>query len=389
MTIAQWQNNKAPNNRDSVEWVGLKLLIQYFNERFRKRGSIMPAKYAQICLKTANKASQSTTGGTAQTHDTGIYEYLDSYDDQKDREHLIGIAIDIEQEEDEEYRVRSAVVTAIACCRAKDGETPVRVLSTLEEILQGEDESVIRNLVSLEEAQLIEKKKKIRKKVYQNESFYEEDAIVYEERNLRDEIIELPYSSSSLIGETLLSLCYVNARPRLIEDPTTGKASQSKANHPVIPLMHACYRWLQWDLYKENIRLEDEMVNMTGIGKCSNIAPCAITGLCSLALLRQVTTDSDADNMNTSNDRSKKRKNESISKMVDDATSVQYYIEIFNARPIRSDATRAAAAQAITCLCCAVDRTENRDEDPTGLLKALNFLLDSILGKSSLHNNIQ
>jgi hypothetical protein len=379
LAIAQWQNNKAPTNKDSVEWVGLTLLIQYFNERFRKYDSIMPAKFAQVCLKTASKAAQSMTTGGAQADDTGEYQYLDMFDDEAVREEVIESAIEIEQEEDEEYRVRSAVITAIACCRAKDGQSPPLVLSFLEEILQGEDDSVVSNLVTLEEGQLIEKKK-IRKKIEQQEVLAAEDGLVNVERNLNEELYDLPYASSSLIAETLLSLCHVNASPRLIEDPTTGKVSQSKANHPIIPLMQACYRWLQWALYKEDIRLEVETVNMTGVGKSSAIAPSAITALYSMGLLRQVTTDSDADTtLNV--DSTKKRKNESISKMIDDATSVQYYMDIFNARPFRTDAIRAAAAQAITCLCCAVDRNGNGGDNPTGLLKALNFLLNSVLGK--------
>ena len=287
-------------------------------------------------------------------------------------------AIEIENEEDEEYRVRSAVVTTIACCRAKDGQSPTPVLSILEEILQGEDESVMTNLVTLEESKLI-KRKKLRKTVQHQAALNEDDAIVYTERNLSEEISELAYVSSSLIAETLLALCYINASPRLIEDPATGRASQSKANHPVIPLMQACYRWLQWDLYKEDIRLEAEMMNMTGVGKSSTIAPCAITAFCALTILRQVTTDSDADSTNLS-DKKKKRKSESISRMIDDATSVQYYVDIFDARPFRADATRAAAAQAITCLCCAVNRNDD-GEDPIGLLTALEFLLSRILGE--------
>ena len=378
LAIAQWQNNKAPNNKDSVEWVGLTLLMQYFNERFRKYGNIIPAKFLQICLKTASKADDANTTGGAQIDDTGQYQYLDNFEDPSVRKEVIERAIEIEPEEDEEYRVRSSVVIAIACCRAKDGQTPPLVLSFLEEILQGDDDCAVTNLLTLEEGQLI-RKKKAPKIHEQEESLTGEDTMVIAERNLFEEINDIPYTTSSLIAETLLSLCYINASPSLIEDPTTGKISQSKANHPVIPLMQLCYRWLQWDLYKEDIRLESEMANKTGIGKFSVIAPCAITGLCSLALLRQVTTDSDTDTAKLT-DTNKKRMQESISRMIDDATSVQYYIDIFNARPIRSDAIRAAAAQAITCLCCAVDRNET-DDDARGLLKALQFLLECILGK--------
>ena len=376
--IAQWQNNKAPNTKDSFEWTGLKLLIQYFNERFRSHGSVTPNKFFKVCLKTASKPGQSASAGGAQSDESGQYQYLDDFDDENLRERVVESAISVEKEEDEEHRVRSAAITAIACCRAKDGQTPPLVLRMLEEILAGGDEAVIMNQMSLEENRLIEKKK-LRKTLDDQDISNDEDAMVYTERDLYEEIEELPYSSAFLIGETLLSVCYVNASPKLIEDPTTGKASQSRAHHPVIPLMQACYRWLQWDLYKEDVWLEDEMINMTGMGRNSIIASCAITALYSLALLRQITTDSDADVTHNA-DKSKKRKSDAVHKMIDDATSVQYYIDIFDAKPFRADSTRVAAAQAITCLCCAVDRNDD-GVDATGLLKALNFLLNRILGE--------
>jgi hypothetical protein len=339
----------------------------------------MPLKYKQVCLKTSNKGLPSSTSGGGQADDSGQYQYLDMYDDPSEREEMIESALDIEDEEDEEYRVRAAVITAISCCRAKDGQSPPLVLSILEEILQGDDESVITNVVTLEEGQLIEKKRARKKVEFHESSQNEEDVIVYTERKLCGDMQELSYSSSSLIGETLLSLCYINACPQLIEDPTTGMTSQSKANHPATQLMQACYRWLQWDLYKEDVRLEAEMMNLTGIGIKSHIAPCAIIGLYSLALLRQVTTDVEADTTIHA-DENKKRKKEGIPKLIEDSASVHFYMDIFDTRPTRSDITRAAAAQAVTCLCCAIDRVDNR-ADPIGLLKALVFLLNRILGR--------
>jgi len=372
LALAQWQNNKAPSFKDSYDWVGLKLLIQYFNERFcQHASSMMPAKYAKICVKMLNNAQSAST--TSRARSSGEYQYLDLFHS-NDRETVIENAIEIEQEEDEEYRVRSAVITAIASCRAKDGQSPVLVISILEKILQCQDESVTTNLVSLEESRLIEKKKK--RKTVTSQQILDDNA-VYSERNLRDEFKDLPYVSSSLIAETLLSLCYVNASPNVIEDPTTGKHIQSKAKHPVIPLMEACQRWLEWDLYKEDIQCEDEVVNMTGIGRNSVIAPNAITGLCSLALLRQVTTDADTDNTDKT-EPSNKRKIDRVAEMIQNVTSAQYYIDIFDSTPVRADTTRAAAAQAVTCLCCAADRIPN-DRDSIGLLTALEFLLERIL----------
>ncbi len=382
LAIAQWQNNKAPNTKDSFEWTGLKLLIQYFTERFRSNGSVTPNKYFKVCLKTGSKPAQS---GVAQSDDSGQYQYLDEFDDEAMRERVVENAINVEKEEDEEHRVRAAAITAIACCRAKDGQTPLLVLRMLEDILQSEDDAVVMNQMSLEENRLIERKK-VRKTVEEPEISKGEDAIVYTERNLYQEIEDLPYSSASLIGDTLLSVCYVNASPKVIEDPTTGKASQYKGHHPVIPLMQACYRWLQWDMYKEDVWLEAEMNNMTGIGRNSIIASCAITGLCCLALLRQITTDSDADATYNSDKSKKRKKSDQIYKMIDEATSVQYYIDIFDTKPFRADSTRIAAAQSVVSLCCAVDRNDHGGEEATGLLKALNFLLSRILGMLLMTN---
>ena len=216
-----------------------------------------------------------------------------------DQDALIEEAIDIENEEDEEYRVRSAVITAIASCRAKDGLSPPLVLSVLERILHGEDESGLVNLVSLEEDQHIRKKRK-----KPEESKGRRDVgnplSTGETMSSFGEIDELPYISSGLIADALLSLCFINVRPAVIDDPTTGKQLQSRANHPCIPLMSLAYRWLEWDLFKEAIRKETELQTMTGIGNDQSIiSTCAITALYSLALLRQVTTETSADNLVT------------------------------------------------------------------------------------------
>ena len=65
--------------------------------------------------------------------------------------------------------------------------------------------------------------------------------------------------------------------------------------------------------------------------------------------------------------------------MVTKATSTQYYLEILDSNPQKSDGTRAAAAQAIApCLCCAAGR--NEEQEAVGLLTALELLLERILG---------
>jgi hypothetical protein len=63
-------------------------------------------------------------------------------------------------------------------------------------------------------------------------------------------------------------------------------------------------------------------------------------------------------------------------------STAQFYVDIFDTEPQRNDLTRAACAQAIVCVCCAADRFEKESVQPVGLLTALEFLLDRIIGKS-------
>lgn len=189
-----------------------------------------------------------------------------------------------------------------------------------------------------------------------------------------DELQEIPYSSSNLISSALLSLCYINTSPALIDD-STGKQVQSKSPHPCVPLLNLCYRWLEWDLYREGVQMETESKSLVFTGKSSQIAPCAITGLCMLALLRQSTTDSSVD----PHKEDSSNPSDSLSSIIEEASNTKYYMNIFDSR--RSDATRAAAAQAILCLCCAADRFQDNAQ-PVGLLTGLEFVLDKILDLS-------
>jgi hypothetical protein len=60
-----------------------------------------------------------------------------------------------------------------------------------------------------------------------------------------------------------------------------------------------------------------------------------------LHFLKHITIDIDVDSTNTT-DKNTKRKHESDYKIINDATSVQYYINKFDTRPIRADTTMAA-----------------------------------------------
>lgn len=375
LAIAQWQNNKAPATKNSVGWVGLQLLVQYLNERFYKDGSIANAKFSRLCLESLNR-SQPKSGNSngRSTRNSHLYHYLDHFDED-DRLSAIEHCHSIEKEEDEEYRVRSAVVTAIASIRARDGATPPIVLDVLSKILQGDDESGSIKLESIEEERFIRKKRRRKDAEDSNEN----DSSLYTDEQLYFEgIEELPYSSTSLIADAILALCYINARPELVDDPMTGKQVQSSADHPCIPLMKSCFRWLQWDLYKETIQIETEMKQLSSIGRNSTIAPCAITALYSLVLLRQSTTDSAVSLRKSAETIAQKRKREQDIEFIEKVTTTDFYIQIFDDIPLRPDSTRSAAAQAILCLCCAGDRN-NASEEPIGLLTGLEFILERIL----------
>jgi hypothetical protein len=296
------------------------------------------------------------------------------YYTERDRLSAIQNAKAVEREEDEEYRVRSAVVTAISCVRAKDGLTPPLVLDILEKVLQGNDDVTPSNAESLEEDLLIRNKKRRKLSLSQPYPTQVEDEV--EEEQWFEDMQNMPYSSSFLVADALLALCYINARPEIIDDPSPGKQTQSRENHPCLPLMILSRRWLDWDLYKESIMMEREANHLSPIGRPSFIAPCAITALYSLALLRQSTTDSSVDETASSKDTKSSPEN---SELLDAAIDSNFYVNLFDATPRRSDATRAAAAQAVLCLCCASDR--NNTGEAIGLLIGLEFALKRMLGK--------
>mmetsp|Transcript_44511 Transcript_44511/g.50305 ORF Transcript_44511/g.50305 Transcript_44511/m.50305 type:complete len:1980 (-) Transcript_44511:115-6054(-) len=382
LAIAQWQNNKAPRHNKDIgqgNWVGLHLLIQYFRERFYNNGSIMPIKFNRVAVKKNHvETSQTVTnvdGSTPslKTSEDDGYQYLDDFDEGVERAAVLEEADEVEVEEDEEYRVRSAVITAIASIRAKDGMTPTSVLQFLETVLSAVDAEMVGNLVTPDEEILMEKK---RRRV-------NEEKVESEDEESDDEVEDIvvnsmPVASNMLISDTLLALCHINISPSFISDPTTGKSVQSTARHPVSKLMEISRRWLEWELYRERIRKESESKSLAGIsGVCyETIAACAITALCTLSILRQSTTDSPADSVRdvaTFQNNKNREKNK-----LDEVATASFYISIFDSEPNRSDVTRAACAQAIACVCCAADRFEN-ERKPVGLLTALEFMFQQIV----------
>lgn len=389
LAIAQWQNNKAPSTKNTMSanhWVGMTLLIQYFRERFYNNGTIMPVKFNRVVLKKndmeVNQAAQAGEGAAPASSKSNddAYSYLDSFQEGAEREVVLEEADEVEVEEDEEYRVRSAVITAIASVRAKDGMTPDSAIQFLETVLESVDAEMVGNLVSPDEDIFLEKRR--RKAAARNKNDEDEEEV----DDLNDGVVSsLPHVSSMLVADALLALCHVNISPTLITDPTTGKPVQSSAIHPVSNLIEISRRWLEWELYRESIRAEIELESRAGVaGVCyDTIAACAITALSSLAILRQSTTDPqvEADNKPASADEELEIVSEVTKRLdkLDEVTSAQFYVDIFDHEPLRSDVTRAACAQAITCICCAADRFEDETKKPIGLLFSLEFLLQRIV----------
>ncbi|KAL7553517.1 hypothetical protein ACHAWF_016790, partial [Thalassiosira exigua] len=381
LAIAQWQNNKAPESKDVVggsAWLGLDLLMQYFRERFMCNGVVLPVNFRR-CVLHRHIVGGASGGDT--TSDGG-YQYLDALTEKEDRANAIEFADEVEIEEDEEYRVRSACVTAIASIRAQDGMTPKPVLTFLEEVLISGDKAAIGSLLLPNEEEQLKKK--------QDQAL--NDEVAHNRRIIGpndDDVSNLPYASLSLVADALLALCYVNVQPQSDFDPTSGgRVINSKAeDHPILALMESCLGWLEWDLERTRLRAEANRANLTGVGDAchSTIAPCAITALCHMALLKQSTTLIPAgDKDSSTTDRADgghsfgvKRKPEEIE--MDKTSTAQFYIDIFDDKLVKADSVRAAAAQSVVCICCAADRNEAVKKDPLGLLVSLEFLLDRLL----------
>jgi hypothetical protein len=397
LAIAQWQNNKAPNTKDAVmadNWVGLSLLIQYFRERFYSNAVVMPVKFSRLALRRSEIELRQEAAATAEAgasnpapnHDDDAYQYLDTLEEGEERAGALADAEEVEMEEDEEYRVRSAVITAIASIRAKDGMTPPLAIHFLETVLEGEDAEMVGKLMFPDEELMVEKTfRQMRAQAASVREESEVDDVTGDDRPAPS----LNYVPSMLVADALLSLCYVNSSPALIMDPTTGKPVQASGKHPVARLMELARGWLDWELYREKVRSEVALESLTGVsGNCHDtIAACAITALSSLAILRQSTMDSlDVDELKKDMTSIGDHGNVSQQALgqndkLHQVSTAQFYVDIFDSEPQRNDLTRAACAQAIVCICCAADRFETESVEPVGLLTALEFLLDRIIGK--------
>ena len=387
LAIAQWQNNKAPKHRNDMgraSWVGLQLLIQYFRERFYNNDTVMPVKFNRVVVKKNDVVDTSQTvanpeGSTPslKANEDDGYRYLDAFDEGEERAEVLEEADVVEVEEDEEYRVRSAVIAAVASIRAKDGMTPTSAVKFLEIVLEAVDAEMVGNLVTPDEEVLMEKK---RRKVNEEKLEEGDDDSVDEVEAVV--VTSLPYASSMLVADALLALCHINISPAFITDPNTGKSVQSTAMHPVAKLMEISRRWLEWELYRERIRGEIEIESLTGVsGVCyDTIAACAITALSTLSILRQSTTDPLPESSKDSGMQGDVEDSNSVRRnKLEEVAAASFYISIFDSKPYRSDVTRAACAQAITCICCAADRFESEIKKPVGLLTALEFIFERIV----------
>lgn len=335
----------------------------------------MPNKFSRLVLKKSeeevHQAAAAAEGGvaTSQPSYDDTYEYLDTLDNDEMKEALES-AEAVEVEEEKEYRVRSAAVIAVACIRAKDGLTPQVAIKFLETVLESEDAEMVGNLVYDDEQLVIE------------ETFKTMNARIGSEVSRVDGDTDKPeqplsYVSSTLVADALVAICHVNAMPAIFTDPATGKSVQSTGAHPLSRLMAAARSWLEWELYRENIRLELAHETQSGIsGNChDSIAACAVIAVSNLAILIQSTSDEH------SKDGPSATSPGAIGLLtVKDVAAAKFYIETFDSEPRRNDLTRAACAQALACVCCAADRFERALVEPVGLLASLEFLLDRIIG---------
>ena len=368
----------SKNSVGSDVWVGTNILGQYFRERFYSNSVVMPNKFTRLALKKSDAevhtTAVATEGGALNSQPSydDKHQYLDMLED-SERKEALKAAEAVEIEEDEEYRVRSSVVTAMACVRAQDGQTPPLALQFLETVLDSEDAEMVTNLVFSNEELLIEETfKKLKARVSVDSPDTEDEEANEDKKSTPP----LSYVSSMLVADALLALCHVNAMHDIITDPTTGKTVQSSAPHPLSRLTNLARGWLEWELYRENIRSEVAGKIQSGIsGNCYDvIAPSAIIALSNLAILKQSTTDAGDGNPD---------EEEGLSP---DVTSAKYYADIFDSSPYRNDLTRAASAQALCCICCAAVRFEKAGTEPVGLLTCLEFLLDRINGKCDIDN---
>ena len=138
-----------------------------------------------------------------------------------------------------------------------------------------------------------------------------------------------------LVADALLALCHVNSMLAIITDPTTGKTVQSSAVHPLSRLMKAARSWLDWELYRENIRLERAQETQSGVsGNCYDvIASCAMIALSNLAILIQSTTDVSSKESPPLSGTEASSQND----LLEDVSSAKFYIDIFDSQPHRND----------------------------------------------------
>jgi hypothetical protein len=370
LAIAQWQNNKAPASKDIIgvnEWIGLNLLLQYFNERFYRDSSIIPVKYTRISVHGQRYTSNKNGHQSNEAMNDDEYIYIDSLVEDFDDRYLL------EVEEDEEYRVRSCCLRAIACCRAKDGQTPPIVIKFFERLLYGNMPSSMKAL-SLEEEEILKRK-------IGDFRAIDDDRVTA--TNDIENFLEISYCCSSLIADSLLALCYIVAKCDFNEDPSTGKIIPSNSIHPCMGLLEACCRWLEWDAYREKIRLESVDEISLGIGGsfCGTVATCAITAISSLAILIQSSSDDIEERGEAQQHKSDIQGKSTSIQILNKVTKAQFYADILKSNLYISDKISAAAAQALVCIYCASDRLKQAGEEPIGLLSALEVLLQCIHGK--------
>jgi hypothetical protein len=248
------------------------------------------------------------------------------------------------------------------------------VLQFLETLLEADDAELVSHLVYPDEELMLEKMYQHMKSRAEGVDTDSDDEVEEDDGELAP---SLSFVSGKLVADALLSLCNINAWPTMIMDPSTGKLIQSSGRHPVSRLMKIARNWLDWELYREKIRLTLESETGSGVsGNCHNMtAAAALFALSHLSIMKQSTSDAPAEEC-----RDDETDTPDSSGKAEDVATAQFYVSIFDSKPVLNDITRAACAQAMTCICCAADRFQETSK-AVGLLTALEFLLDRILGK--------
>ena len=99
--------------------VALHAFLQYFNERFDICGAIVPMRYSPACLLENKTQTSANTRGPMRSCE---YKCLGIFLGECDRMNVL------EDEEDKEHKVQSAIIITIGSCRVEHCSSPTHIL---------------------------------------------------------------------------------------------------------------------------------------------------------------------------------------------------------------------------------------------------------------------